>query len=317
MHEVDVDGLRIAYERAGTGAPLILLHGGFGFDRRSWRRQIEELSDRYDVVAWDAPGCGRSADPPEGFGMAGYADCLAAFVDRLGLGRPHVLGLSFGAALALELYRRHPSVPRSLVLAGAYAGWAGSLPPDEVERRVARILAERDLPPERWIPDYLPGMLTEAAPPDMVAEVAALMSEVRTVANTAMLLAMAACDLRSSCPVLQCPLSCSMATSIEGHHCPSAKPSTPPSRVRSSWSFLASAISASRGPRRIQRPCPLRTSGCCPGPNETVGRNEHPVSARLRRAVMPLDRRGGFPGLPAPACPRSGLLGRLILAVGP
>ena len=205
MQEVDVEGLRIAYDRAGTGAPLILLHGGFGFDRRSWGRQFEDLSDRFDLVAWDAPGCGRSADPPEGFGMGGYADCLAAFVGRLGLGRAHVLGLSFGAALALELYRRHPSVPRSLILAGAYAGWAGSLPPDEVERRVARVLAERDLPPERWIPDYLPGMLTETAPPDMVAEVAALMSDVRTVGNTAMLLAMAACDLRDVLPRIAVP----------------------------------------------------------------------------------------------------------------
>lgn len=137
--------------------------------------------------------------------MGGYADCLAAFVGRFGLGRPHVLGLSFGAALALKLYRRHPSVPRSLVLAGAYAGWAGSLPPDEVERRGARVLAERDLPPERWIADYLPGMLTETAPRGTVAEVAALMSEVRTVGNTTMLLAMAACDLREVLPRVAVP----------------------------------------------------------------------------------------------------------------
>ena len=59
------------------------------------------------MVAWDAPGCGRSSDPPEAFRMPEYADCLAAFVDALGLERPHVLGLSLGGALALELYRRH------------------------------------------------------------------------------------------------------------------------------------------------------------------------------------------------------------------
>ena len=85
------------------------------------------------MVAWDAPGCGRSSDPPETFGMPEYADCLAAFIDALGLERPHVLGLSFGAVLALELYRRHPLVPRTLVLASAYAGWAGSLPAEVVE----------------------------------------------------------------------------------------------------------------------------------------------------------------------------------------
>ena len=63
-------------------------------------------------------------------------DCLAGFIEALGLGAPHVLGHSFGAGLALELYRRHPSIARSLVLAGPYAGWAGSLPPEEVEHRL-------------------------------------------------------------------------------------------------------------------------------------------------------------------------------------
>jgi pimeloyl-ACP methyl ester carboxylesterase len=89
MEMIEVDGLNIAYER----------------------RQIEGLSDEFMVVAWDAPGAGRSSDPPEWFGMAGYADCLAGFVERLGLEKPHVAGLSFGGALALELYRRHSPNP--------------------------------------------------------------------------------------------------------------------------------------------------------------------------------------------------------------
>ena len=79
---VDVDGLRIAYERVGSGPPLVLLHGYVGDGATTWRRQLDGLSDEFTVVAWDAPGAGRSADPPEWFGMAGYADCLAGFVDR-------------------------------------------------------------------------------------------------------------------------------------------------------------------------------------------------------------------------------------------
>src|SRR5947199_586028 len=124
MDQIEVEGLRIAYQRAGEGPPLMLLHGGLS-DSREWRRQLEELSDEFTVVAWDAPGCGQSSDPPETFRLSEYADCLAAFIDALGLGQPHMLGLSFGAGLALELYRRHPTVPRTLVLASAYAGWAG------------------------------------------------------------------------------------------------------------------------------------------------------------------------------------------------
>jgi pimeloyl-ACP methyl ester carboxylesterase len=196
MSEVEVSGLRIGYERQGTGPPLVLLHGAFGFDRRSWRRQLDALSDEYSVVAWDAPGCGRSSDPPLTFRLPDYADCLAGLIEALGLSRPHVLGLSFGGALAIQLFGRHPAVPRTLILAGAYAGWAGSLPPDEVDRRVSRLAADMQRPPEEWIPSYLPGLLTEAAPPEMIDEVKSLMSRVRPAANRAMLQGMAEADLR-------------------------------------------------------------------------------------------------------------------------
>src|SRR5687767_6167756 len=99
---VDLDGVRVGHHRAGSGPPLVLLHGYVGDGAVTWRRQLDALSDEFTVIAWDAPGAGMSADPPERFGMAGYADCLRQFVDRLGLGRPHVAGLSFGGALALE-----------------------------------------------------------------------------------------------------------------------------------------------------------------------------------------------------------------------
>ena len=85
-------------------------------------RPARGLSDEFTVVAWDAPGVGRSSDPPPEFRLPDYADCLAGFVAALGFERPHVAGLSFGGGLALELDRRHPSVPRTLVLASAYAG---------------------------------------------------------------------------------------------------------------------------------------------------------------------------------------------------
>lgn len=205
MSEVDVSGLRIGYERRGTGPPLVLLHGGFGFDSRSWRRQIDALSDEYTVVAWDAPGCGSSSDPPSTFRLPDYADCLAGFIETLGLSRPHVLGLSFGGALAIQLFGRHPAVPRTVILAGAYAGWAGSLPSDEVDRRVSRLAADMQRSPEEWIPNYLPGLLTEAAPPEMVEEVKYLMSGVRPVANETMLHAMAEADLSDVLPRIDVP----------------------------------------------------------------------------------------------------------------
>lgn len=184
MPEVTIGDLRIAYERAGDGPPLVLLHGGFGFDSRSWRRQLDALSDAFTVVAWDMPGCGRSVDPPETFRASDFADCLAAFIGALGLERPHVLGLSFGSALALELYRSYPSLPRSLILASAYAGWASSLPPDAVEARKQRVLRALVLPPEQWAREWSPSMLS-AAPAALVDEVvAALAADYTTLCDS-------------------------------------------------------------------------------------------------------------------------------------
>lgn len=65
MDEVEVGGQRIAYQRSGEGPPLVLLHG-WPLNWREWRRQVDALSDEFTVVAWDAPGAGRSSDPPEG-----------------------------------------------------------------------------------------------------------------------------------------------------------------------------------------------------------------------------------------------------------
>ena len=76
------------------------LHGGL-VDSRAWRDRLEDLSDEFTVVAWDAPGCAGSADPPDDFRLADYADSLAGLIDALGLHRPHVLGHSFGAGAPL------------------------------------------------------------------------------------------------------------------------------------------------------------------------------------------------------------------------
>lgn len=98
MH-VEVGGLKISYERAGSGPPVALAHGFVGDDHSTWGSQIDALADEFTVIAWDAPGAGGSADPPEDFGMAEYADCFAGFLGVLPIDRAHLVGLSFGGAL--------------------------------------------------------------------------------------------------------------------------------------------------------------------------------------------------------------------------
>ncbi|HET8908604.1 MAG TPA: alpha/beta hydrolase [Ktedonobacterales bacterium] len=205
MNYIEMDGMRIAYERQGSGPPLVLLHGAFGFDSQSWRRQIDALSDEFTVVAWDMPGCGQSSDPPENFLATDYANCLAACIDTLELTQPHVLGLSFGSVLALELYRRFPKVPRSLVLASAYAGWVSSLSPEAVEQRRRLIFSSLDLPPEQWARQWSPSMLSDKAPPALFEEVEASLSRFHQEGQRRLIEAFAQQDLRDVLPHISVP----------------------------------------------------------------------------------------------------------------
>ena len=119
---VTVNGLSLAYRRAGSGHPLVLLHGGFE-DGRIWRRQLDFLSDEFATFAWDAPGAGGSDDPPPGFTSADYADAVAGFIEALGLDTAHLLGSSWGSTLALATYERHrPSCGHSCWLRRMPAG---------------------------------------------------------------------------------------------------------------------------------------------------------------------------------------------------
>ncbi|GAA3160776.1 alpha/beta hydrolase [Blastococcus jejuensis] len=197
MDEVEVEGLRIAYRRAGHGPPLVLVHGFVGDASSTWGGQLEALSDEFTVVAWDGPGAGGSADPPDWFRLPQFAECLAGFVAELGLEHPHVAGLSFGGAMALELYRGHPGLPRTLVLAGAYAGWAGSLPPETVAERLRFCLDVADLPPDDFVEAMLPSMFSRSAAPERVTAFSASMRQFHPDGFRAMARASAEADLRS------------------------------------------------------------------------------------------------------------------------
>ena len=199
MGVIDVNGLRIAYERAGAGPALVLLHGYVGDGATTWRRQIEALSDEFTVVAWDAPGAGGSSDPPESFGMAGYSDCLAGFVAGLGLESPFIAGISFGGSLAIDFCRRHPAVPKALVLASAYAGWGGSLPAQVADQRLRQALALADLTPDEFRDTLLPTMFSDGTAPDVVAEFGSSMVAFHPAGFRAMARASAE-DLRDALP---------------------------------------------------------------------------------------------------------------------
>src|SRR4051794_40862505 len=186
-------GLDVAFDRAGSGPSLVLVHGAAG-DAREWRLQIASLSDDFTVIAWDEPGAGRSSDVPADFGLPGYATALAGLVETLEA-PAHVCGLSWGGTVALELYRRRPELVATLVLADTYAGWKGSLPELELRARVAG--AERMLTaPTRMFHPTFPGLFAGEPPPDVIELLDAVAADVRRESVRVALGAIAETDLR-------------------------------------------------------------------------------------------------------------------------
>ena len=196
--------MRVAHRRAGHGPPLVLLHGALS-DSREWRPQLESLSDGFDVIAWDAPGCGESDDPPTDFGIEGFADSAAQLIRDIGVAPASVGGLSFGGGVAIALYERHPELVRSLLLFSAYAGWRGSLPAGEVEQRLRRALRDADRPPETFLPDWLPELMAPGTPPALAEEMLAIAMEFHPQGAKAMARAFALADLRHVLPTIRVP----------------------------------------------------------------------------------------------------------------
>ena len=205
LGSVDVHGLRVALRRRGQGEPVLLVHGGMS-DSREWTPQVEDLARDYDVIAVDVLGCGGSADPPEDFGPADHAHLLAGTLEALGVSSAHVIGQSLGSVLALALYREHPRSVRSLVLAGAYAGWAGSLPPEEVESRTRMVLETLKRPVEEWGPLFLATVHGVDAPAEVVEASMAMLRDVRPEALRRLVVAIASADLREMLPSITVPV---------------------------------------------------------------------------------------------------------------
>jgi pimeloyl-ACP methyl ester carboxylesterase len=203
MQFLRANGIDVAYERAGQGAPLLFVHGAAS-DSRIWRPQLEALAPEFTVIAWDEPGAGRSGDVPADFALADYADCLAALIEHLALGPAHVAGLSWGGTVALELYRRRPELVASLILAGTYAGWKGSLPEEEVRSRVAGVKEMIAKGREEFDPT-LPGLFAGDAPSDFVPLLEEVAADVRPASMGTALLGMAEADLNDVLPTIAVP----------------------------------------------------------------------------------------------------------------
>jgi 3-oxoadipate enol-lactonase len=164
------------YERVGSGAPLVLMHS-LGTSSELWSEQIDHWRSRFDVIAMDARGHGRSSNVG-GVSIRNIAGDLLALMTHLNIPAAHFVGISMGGMICSRLHELRPSVVTSLVIANslATAGNAGPAKADGLEKRIrsislsdyGRVYADETLLPaagpakHRWLGASIGAMDTEA-----------------------------------------------------------------------------------------------------------------------------------------------------------
>jgi proline iminopeptidase len=117
------DKVRLHYEEAGSGTPILFVHE-FGGDHRSWEMQMRYFSRRHRCIAYAARGYTPSDVPPDGesYSYKHMMNDVIGVLDYLDIGRAHIVGLSMGAYSTLHVGLNYPDRAMSLTLAGIGSG---------------------------------------------------------------------------------------------------------------------------------------------------------------------------------------------------
>lgn len=117
------DGVRLYYEEAGSGSPIVFVHE-FAGDLRSWEPQLRQFARRHHCIAYNARGFEPSDVPPTpgSYSQARAADDIAAILDHFGFASAHIVGLSMGGFATLHFGLRHHARARSLCIGGCGYG---------------------------------------------------------------------------------------------------------------------------------------------------------------------------------------------------
>jgi pimeloyl-ACP methyl ester carboxylesterase len=170
----ETSGGTISFREAGRGHVLLLLHGMNG-NSKSWVYQLSALADTYRVVAWDAPGYGRSdpvAPDPDA-----YAAQVNHLLDYLKADRVCVIGHSMGGVVAARFCAGHLERVKCLVLSGTH--WGNAAPADApLAGKYARRLQELEkLPPKQYGETRAQKMLTASSRPEIFERIAEIAAE--------------------------------------------------------------------------------------------------------------------------------------------
>ena len=122
MPKVEANGFNINYEEQGSGEPLILIPF-LSADNACYAFQVADYSKHFTCISLDLCGTGQSDKPDGDVSIELYADDVAAFMEKRGISKAHIFGLSLGAAIGMWLAAKHPDKVKSL---SSHSGWAKS-----------------------------------------------------------------------------------------------------------------------------------------------------------------------------------------------
>ncbi len=135
----EVQGGRLYYEVAGTGDPVVFIHGNAG-DRRHWDRQFQALADRFRVIRYDVRGYGRSPILADGIAFSDHED-VATLLDHLEVKAAHIVGWSMGSGIAIDFAMVYPDRTKSLVSVGPWISGYSSAAAKALFADMARVRA--------------------------------------------------------------------------------------------------------------------------------------------------------------------------------
>lgn len=137
---VEVNGGPLACDIAGSGSPLVLVHGGLG-NRRMWDGQFEALAKSFRVIRYDQRGYG---DSPMTTGPVAFHEDLYGLLQALDIPQANVIGLSYGARVATDFTLAHPEMVVSLISVSSVVGGLSEETRALIEE-VDRVAEEGDL----------------------------------------------------------------------------------------------------------------------------------------------------------------------------
>ena len=110
-----IQDINMNYEITGEGQPIVFIHG-LGSSLRDWEEQVPVFSKNYKVITLDLRGHGLSDKPDGPYSIVMFADDIAEFIKTLKIEPVHIVGISLGGAIGLQLAIAHPNITKSLTV---------------------------------------------------------------------------------------------------------------------------------------------------------------------------------------------------------